>query len=65
MTPKVLISDKLSPRAIELFKQRGIDADFRPGLSPEEFMGIIADYNGLAVRSASPGMSTIVWLVPA
>src|SRR5690242_17365425 len=51
--PKVLISDKLSPAAIEIFKRRGIDVDFRPGLSPAELRAIIAPYDGLAVRSAS------------
>ncbi len=30
--PKVLISDKLSPAAIEIFRRRGIEVDFRPGL---------------------------------
>ena len=32
--PKVLISDKLSPAAVEIFRQRGIEADLKPGLSP-------------------------------
>jgi len=53
VTPKVLISDKLSTRAVDLFKQRGIDADFKPGMKPEELMDVIADYDGLAVRSAT------------
>jgi len=30
--PKVLISDELSPRAVEIFAERGCDADFKPGL---------------------------------
>ncbi|MFC7473220.1 phosphoglycerate dehydrogenase [Dankookia sp. GCM10030260] len=51
--PRVLISDKLSPAAIEIFKRRGIEVDFRPGLSPAELRAIIAPYDGLAVRSAS------------
>jgi D-3-phosphoglycerate dehydrogenase len=51
--PRVLISDKLSPAAIEIFKRRGIEVDFKPGLSPAELRAIIAPYDGLAVRSAS------------
>src|ERR1700733_870167 len=51
--PKVLISDKLSPAAVEIFRQRGIDVDFKPGLSPAELRAIIAPYDGLAVRSAT------------
>ena len=30
--PKVLISDELSPRAVEIFSERGCDVDFKPGL---------------------------------
>jgi D-3-phosphoglycerate dehydrogenase len=51
--PKVLISDKLSPAAIEIFRRRGIEVDFKPGLAPAELRAIIAPYDGLAVRSAT------------
>jgi D-3-phosphoglycerate dehydrogenase len=51
--PKVLISDKLSPAAVEILRRRGIDADVRPGLSPADLRAIIGDYDGLAVRSAT------------
>ena len=51
--PKVLISDKLSPAAVDIFRQRGIEADFKPGLSPADLRAIIAPYDGLAVRSAT------------
>lgn len=51
--PKVLISDKLSERALEVFRRRGIEADFRPGLPADELVACIGDYDGLAVRSAS------------
>jgi D-3-phosphoglycerate dehydrogenase len=51
--PKVLISDKLSPAAVEIFRARGIEADVRTGLSPAELRAIIAPYDGLAIRSAT------------
>ncbi len=51
--PKVLISDKLSPAAVEIFRRRGIDVDLKPGLSPAELRAIIGDYDGLAIRSAT------------
>jgi D-3-phosphoglycerate dehydrogenase len=51
--PKVLISDKLSPASVEIFKRRGIEVEFRPGLSPAEIRAIIAPFDGLAVRSAT------------
>lgn len=51
--PKVLISDKLSDRAVDIFRQRGIDVDFEPGLSAEDLLARIGDYDGLAIRSAT------------
>lgn len=48
---KVLISDKLDPLAVEIFKKGGCDVDFKPGLSPEEQLAIIDQYDGLAIRS--------------
>ena len=51
--PRVLISDKLSPRAADIFTERGVDVDVKPGLSAEELIAIIGDYDGLAIRSAT------------
>src|SRR6476469_3425504 len=51
--PKVLIADKLSPAAVDIFRRRGIDVDLKPGLSPAELRAIISDYDGLAIRSAT------------
>ncbi len=50
---KVLISDSMSPRAEEVFSNRGIDVDVKVGLSEEELIARIGDYDGLAVRSAT------------
>lgn len=51
--PKVLISDKLSPQAVDIFKSRGVEVDLKTGLSEEELIKIIGDYDGLAIRSAT------------
>ena len=51
--PKVLISDKLSPHAAEIFRERGIDVDVDTGLDAEALKARIGDYDGLAVRSAT------------
>jgi D-3-phosphoglycerate dehydrogenase len=51
--PKVLISDDLSPRAAEILRDRGIEVDVKVGLKPDELKACIADYDGLAVRSAT------------
>lgn len=50
---KVLISDKLDPLAVDIFKQNGVEVDFKPGLSPEELLEIIGEYDGLAIRSST------------
>ncbi len=51
--PKVLISDKLSPKAAEIFRERGIEVDVEVGLAPEDLIAKIGDYDGLAIRSAT------------
>jgi D-3-phosphoglycerate dehydrogenase len=51
--PRVLISDALSPRAVEIFAERGVETDVMTGLSPDELKKIIGKYDGLAVRSAT------------
>ena len=51
--PKVLIADKLSPQAIDVFKQNKVDADVKTGMTPEELLKIIGEYDGIAVRSAT------------
>ena len=51
--PKVLISDKLSPAAADIFRDRGVDVDVKPGLAPDDLAAIIGDYDGLAIRSAT------------
>lgn len=53
MKPKVLISDALSPRAVAIFKERGIEVDQKIGLKPEELKAIIGEYDGLAIRSST------------
>jgi D-3-phosphoglycerate dehydrogenase len=50
---KVLIADALSPRAVEIFRERGVEADMKVGLAPDALKRIIGDYDGLAVRSAT------------
>ena len=51
--PKVLISDKLSAAAVEIFRARGIEVDVKTGLSPADLRAIIGEYDGLAIRSAT------------
>jgi D-3-phosphoglycerate dehydrogenase len=51
--PKVLISDKMAPKAAEIFKDKGVDVDVITGQSPEELKSIIGQYDGLAIRSST------------
>lgn len=60
MAPRVLIADSLSPAAVEIFRQRGVDADVKTGLSKEELIAIIGDYDGLAVRSATKATPEVI-----
>ena len=51
--PKVLISDKMDPKAAEIFRARGIEVDEITGKTKDELIAIIGNYDGLAIRSAT------------
>ena len=53
--PRVLVSDKLSETAVQIFRDRGIEVDFEPdlGKDKEKLLATIGDYDGLAIRSAT------------
>jgi D-3-phosphoglycerate dehydrogenase / 2-oxoglutarate reductase len=55
MPPKVLISDSLSPAAVQIFKDHGIEVDFQPklGADKEKLAELIGNFDGLAIRSAT------------
>ena len=55
MAPKVLVSDALSPAAVAIFKDRGIDVDFQPSLGKDKdkLTEVIDGFDGLAIRSAT------------
>jgi len=57
---KVLISDKLSPRAAVILQERGIEVDVKVGMTPEELESCIGEYDGLAIRSATTVTDKIV-----
>ncbi len=58
--PRVLIADALSSAAVDIFRQRGIDADVKVGLTKDELIAIIGDYDGLAVRSATKANKEVI-----
>src|SRR5437868_4582776 len=55
MSPKVLISDALSPAAVQIFKDRGLEVDFQPNLGKDKdkLAQVIGGFDGLAIRSAT------------
>jgi D-3-phosphoglycerate dehydrogenase len=58
--PKVLIADELSPRALDIFRSRGVETDVRVGLNRADLVKIIGDYEGLAVRSATKADKEVI-----
>ena len=60
MAPRVLIADDLSPAAVAIFKDRGVDVDVKTGLKKDELLQIIGDYDGLAVRSATKADKDVI-----
>src|ERR1700761_2114878 len=60
--PKVLISDALSPAAVQIFKDRGVEVDFQPNLGKDKdkLAEIIGEYDGLAIRSATKATAKII-----
>jgi D-3-phosphoglycerate dehydrogenase / 2-oxoglutarate reductase len=55
MAPRVLVSDKLSETAVQIFRDRGVEVDYKPDLGKDKdaLLAAIPDYDGLAIRSAS------------
>ena len=55
MAPRVLISDALSPAAVQIFKDRGVEVDFQPklGADKDKLAELIGGFDGLAIRSAT------------
>ena len=53
--PKVLVSDKLSMAAVQIFKDNGVEVDYLPdlGKDKEKLLEVIGQYDGLAIRSAT------------
>ena len=55
MAPRVLVSDQLSPTAVQIFKDRGVEVDYLPDLGKDKdaLAAVIDQYDGLAIRSAT------------
>jgi len=60
MAPRVLIADQLSPAAVKIFEARGVQADVITGLTKDQLLEIIDQYDGLAVRSATKADKDVI-----
>ena len=60
--PKVLVSDKLSKTAVQIFKDNGVDVDYLPdlGKDKDKLLEVIGQYDGLAIRSATKVTDKII-----
>ncbi len=58
--PKILISDKMDPKAAQIFRERGILVDEITGKTKEELIAIIDQYDGLAIRSATKATKDVI-----
>ncbi len=66
MAPKVLVSDKLSETAVQIFRDRGVDVDYLPdlGKDKDKLLEVIGQYDGLAIRSATKVTEKILAAAP-
>ena len=58
--PKVLISDLMSNVAQKIFEKNKISVDVKTGLSEEEIIKIVPEYDGMVVRSATKVTKNII-----
>ena len=66
MTPCVLISDRLSEAAVDIFRQRGIAVDYQPELGRDKsaLAEALARVEGLAVRSQTKVTAKLIESAP-
>ncbi|MDX1730360.1 MAG: phosphoglycerate dehydrogenase [Aurantimonas coralicida] len=62
MAPRVLVSDKLSKTAVQVFTDRGVEVDYMPdlGKDKDKLLEIIGQYDGLAIRSATKATEKLI-----
>lgn len=50
---KVLVCDPLAKEAVDIMKGAGLEVDEKTGMTPEELISCVGDYNAIVVRSAT------------
>lgn len=57
---RVLVSDSISDKGVEILRNAGLSVDVKTKLSPTELIDIIGEYEGLVVRSATKVTTDVV-----
>jgi D-3-phosphoglycerate dehydrogenase len=57
---KILVSDQLEQSCIDILEHEQFTVHNRPGLSPQELLEVIGDYDGLVVRSATKVNAAVI-----
>ena len=57
---KVLVSDPISDEAIKAMKDAGLKVDIKTGLSEDELIKIIPNYDAIVVRSQTKVTSNVI-----
>ncbi|MFZ5908267.1 MAG: phosphoglycerate dehydrogenase [Nitrospirota bacterium] len=57
---KVLVSDNISIKCVDILKNAGLRVDVRTGMSPDELKACIGEYHGLIIRSATKVTADII-----
>ncbi len=57
---KVLVSDNISAKGVEILKKAGLEVDVKTGMKPEELKACIGQYSGLVIRSATKATAEII-----
>jgi len=57
---KVLICDKLDENSLNTIKEAGIDVTYKPGMTPDELIATVPEYNVMVVRSATKATRAVI-----
>ena len=57
---KILVSDNLSERGVDILREAGFEVDFKTGMSPDELKSVIGQYHGIVIRSATKLTSDVI-----
>jgi D-3-phosphoglycerate dehydrogenase len=57
---KILVSDNLSEKGVEILRKAGFTVDVKPGMKPDELKACIGQYHGIVIRSATMMTADII-----